>query len=114
VLSSIGIYGVISYIVGQRTHEIGIRMALGARRSMIATMVLRQAGQMAVLGLVAGLLAAAVLGRLMASMLFGVSFYDAFTFSTVAVILPSVALAACWIPMRRATHVDPIIALRCE
>jgi predicted permease len=114
VLSSIGIYGVISYIVGQRTHEIGIRMALGARRSMIATMVLRQAGQMAVLGLVAGLLAAAVLGRLMASMLFGVSFYDAFTFSTVAVILLSVALAACWIPARRATHVDPIIALRCE
>jgi predicted permease len=114
VLSSVGIYGVISYIVGQRTHEIGIRMALGARRSMIATMVLRQAGQMAVLGLVAGLLAAAALGRLMASMLFGVSFYDAFTFSTVAVILLSVALAACWIPARRATHVDPIIALRCE
>jgi predicted permease len=114
VLSSVGIYGVISYIVGQRTHEIGIRMALGARRSMIATRVLRQAGQMAVLGLVAGLLAAAALGRLMASMLFGVSFYDAFTFSTVAVILLSVALAACWIPARRATHVDPIIALRCE
>ena len=114
VLSSIGIYGVISYIVGQRTHEIGIRMALGARRSMIATMVLRQAGQMAVLGLVAGLLAAAVLGRLMASMLFGVSFYDAFTFSTVAVILLAVAVVACWIPARRASHVDPIIALRYE
>jgi predicted permease len=114
VLSSIGIYGVISYIVGQRTHEIGIRIALGAKRSAVVTMVLRQAGQMAAFGLVAGLLAAAVLGRLMASMLFGVSFYDAFTFSTVAVILLAVALAACWIPARRASHVDPIVALRCE
>jgi ABC-type antimicrobial peptide transport system permease subunit len=114
VLSALGIYGVISYIVGQRTNEIGIRMALGAGRSTVVTMVLRQAGRMAAFGLVAGLLAAAVLGRLMASMLFGVSFYDAFTFSTVSVILLSVALAACWIPARRASHVDPIIALRCE
>jgi predicted permease len=114
VLSSIGIYGVISYIVGQRTHEIGIRMALGAERSTVVTMVLRQAGRMAVIGLVAGLLAAAVLGRLMAGMLFGVSFYDAFTFGSVAVILLAVALVACWIPARRASRVDPIIALRCE
>jgi predicted permease len=114
VLSALGIYGVISCIVGQRTNEIGIRMALGAGRSTVVTMVLRQAGRMAAFGLVAGLLAAAVLGRLMASMLFGVSFYDAFTFSTVSVILLSVALAACWIPARRASHVDPIIALRCE
>ena len=114
VLSSIGIYGVISYIVGQRTHEIGIRMALGAERSTVVTMVLRQAGQMAVFGVVAGLLAAALLGRLMASMLFGVGFYDAFTFSTVAVILLAVALAACWIPAHRASRVDPMVALRHE
>jgi putative ABC transport system permease protein len=114
VLSALGIYGVISYIVGQRTNEIGIRMALGAGRSTVVTMVQLQACRMAAFGLFAGLLAAAVLGRLMASMLFGVSFYDAFTFSTVAVILLSVALAACWIPARRASHVDPIIALRCE
>jgi predicted permease len=114
VLSSIGIYGVISYLVGQRTHEIGIRMALGAERSTVVTMVLRQAGQMAVLSLVAGLLAAALLGRLMASMLFGVSFYDALTFSTVAAILLAVALAACWIPARRAARVDPMVALRHE
>jgi predicted permease len=114
VLSSIGIYGVISYIVGQRTHEIGIRLALGAERSTVVGMILRQAGQMALFGLVAGLLAAAVLGRLMANMLFGVSFYDAFTFGTVAVILLAVALAACWIPARRAARVDPIIALRYE
>jgi predicted permease len=114
VLSSIGIYGVISYLVGQRTHEIGIRMALGAERSTVVTMVLRQAGQMAVLGLVAGLLAAVLLGRLMASTLFGVSFYDALTFSTVAAILLAVALAACWIPARRAARVDPMVALRHE
>ena len=114
VLSSIGIYGVISYIVGQRTHEIGIRMALGAERSTVVTMVLRQAGQMAVFGVVAGLLAAALLGRLMASMLFGVSFYDALTFVTVAAILLAVALAACWIPACRAARVDPVIALRYE
>jgi predicted permease len=114
VLSSIGIYGVISYIVGQRTHEIGIRMALGAERSTVVTMVLRQAGRMAVFGVVAGLLAAALLGRLMASMLFGVSFYDALTFSIVAAILLVVALAACWIPAHRASRVDPMVALRYE
>jgi predicted permease len=114
VLASIGTYGVISYIVGQRTHEIGIRMALGAERSTVVTMVLRQAGQMAVFGVVAGLLAAAVLGRLMASMLFGVSFYDALTFGTVAAILLAVALAACWIPAHRASRVDPVVALRYE
>jgi predicted permease len=114
VLSSIGIYGVISYIVGQRTHEIGIRMALGAERSTVVTMVLRQAGRMAAFGVVAGLLAAGLLGRLMASMLFGVSFYDALTFSTVAAILLAVALVACWIPARRASRVDPMVALRYE
>jgi len=114
MLSSIGIYGVISYIVGQRTHEIGIRMALGAERFTVVTMVLRQAGQMAVFGVVAGLLAAALLGRLMASMLFGVSFYDALTFSTVAGILLAVALAACWIPAHRTSRVDPMVALRHE
>jgi predicted permease len=114
VLSSIGIYGVISYMVGQRTHEIGIRMALGAERGTVVQMVLRQAGQMVLFGVVAGLLAAVLLGRLMASMLFGVNFYDVPTFVGVAVILLAVALAACWIPARRASRVDPIIALRYE
>jgi predicted permease len=114
VLSSIGIYGVISYMVGQRTHEIGIRMALGAERSSVISMVLRQAGQMALFGVVIGLLAAALLGRLMASMLFGVRFYDALTFLTVAAVLLAVALAACWIPARRAARVDPMVALRYE
>jgi predicted permease len=114
VLSSIGIYGVISYIVGQRTHEIGIRMALGAERAAVISMVLRQAGKMAVFGLVAGLLIAAVLGRLMASMLFGVAFYDAATFGAVAAILLAVALLACWLPAHRASRTDPVVALRYE
>jgi predicted permease len=114
VLSSIGIYGVISYIVGQRTHEIGIRMALGAERSTVIRMVLRQAGQMVLFGVLAGLLVAALLGRLMASMLFGVSFYDALTFGAVAAILLSVGLMACWIPAHHASRVDPVVALRYE
>jgi len=114
VLSAIGIYGVISYIVGQRTNEIGIRMALGAERSAVVTMVLRQSGPMTGFGLVIGLLAAAVLGRLMAGMLFGVSFYDALTFVSVSAILLGVALAACWIPAHRASRVDPMVALRYE
>jgi ABC-type antimicrobial peptide transport system permease subunit len=114
VLSSIGIYGVISYIVGQRTHEIGIRMALGAERSTVIRMVLRQAGQMVLFGVLVGLLVAALLGRLMASMLFGVSFYDALTFGAVAAILLSVALMACWIPAHHASRVDPVVALRYE
>jgi ABC-type antimicrobial peptide transport system permease subunit len=114
VLSSIGIYGVISYIVGQRTHEIGIRMALGAERSTVIRMVLRQAGQMVLFGVLVGLPVAALLGRLMASMLFGVSFYDALTFGAVAAILLSVALMACWIPAHHASRVDPVVALRYE
>jgi len=89
-------------------------MALGAERSTVVTMVLRQAGQMAVFGVVAGLLTAAGLGRLMASMLFGVSFYDALTFSSVAAVLLGVALVACWIPAHRASRVDPVDALHYE
>jgi predicted permease len=111
-LSSIGIYGVISYIVGQRTHEIGIRIALGAERSAVVSMVLLQAGQMIVVGVVIGLVAAAALGQLMSSLLFGVSSYDALTFITVSAILLGVALAACWIPAYRASRVDPMVALR--
>jgi putative ABC transport system permease protein len=114
LLVALGLYGVISYSVGQRTHEIGIRMALGAERSTVIRMVLRQAGQMVLFGVSAGLLVAALLGRLMASLLFGVSFYDALTFITVAAILLGVALAACWIPARRASRVDPVVALRYE
>ncbi len=114
VLASVGIYGVISYISGQRTHEIGIRMALGAKRADVLRMVLSQAGKMAALGVGIGLLASFGLTRLMSSLLFGVSTHDPITFSAVALVLIPVALAACYIPARRASSVDPIVALRYE
>jgi len=114
VLSSLGIYGVISYIVGQRTHEIGIRMALGAARGNVVAMVLNQAGRMALLGVVVGLLLSLALTRLMASLLFGVNAHDPMTFLSVAALLLVVAFAACWFPARRAAHVDPVVALRYE
>jgi predicted permease len=114
VLSSIGIYGVISYVVGQRTREIGIRMALGAKRGNVLRMVLGQAGKMVVLGVVVGMVAAFGLTRLIASMLFGVSPWDPVTLVGVALLLSAVSLLASYIPARRATQVDPMIALRYE
>jgi len=114
ILSTLGIYGVISYVVGQRTHEIGIRMALGARHGDVLRMVLNQAGKMVILGLFVGLLASLGLTRLMASMLFGVNSYDPLTFLAVSIMLSFVGLVACYIPAHRATRVDPTIALRYE
>jgi predicted permease len=113
-LSCVGIYGVISYIVGQRTHEIGVRMALGAGRSDVLRMMLSQAGKMAVIGVLLGLLVSFALTRVMSGMLFGVSSRDPLTFFGVAVLLAIVALLACYIPARRATRVDPMVALRYE
>jgi predicted permease len=114
LLASIGIYGVMSYVVGQRAHEIGVRMALGAERQNVLVMVLSQAGKLVIVGIVAGLVASFGLTRLMVSMLFGVNSYDPPTFVGVAIVLSLVALIACFIPARRATRVDPMAALRYE
>ena len=113
-LSCVGIYGVISYLAGQRTHEIGIRMALGGQQSDVLRLILGQGAKMALLGVAAGTVGALALTRLMTKLLFGVSAYDPLTFLAVAGVLVAVALAACYIPARRAMRVDPLVALRYE
>jgi predicted permease len=112
VLSCIGIYGVISYLVGQRTQEIGVRLALGAQRSDVMRLVLGHGARMALLGVGLGLAGAWGLTRLMVDELFGVTAHDPLTFAAVAIALLVVALLACYLPARRAVRVDPMVALR--
>jgi predicted permease len=114
LLASVGIYGVVSYLIGRRTQEIGIRVALGAQPSDVLRLVLGEGAKMALLGVAVGAATAFGLTRLMANMLYGVSATDPLTFVCVAMVLTLVALAACYIPARRAMRVDPVVALRHE
>ncbi|HSB27347.1 MAG TPA: FtsX-like permease family protein, partial [Pyrinomonadaceae bacterium] len=112
ILAAVGIYGLVSYSVNQRTREIGIRMALGARRGHVLRLILRTGVTLVLSGIVIGVAGAFVLTRLLTSLLYGVTATDATTFLIVSVGLFAVALAACLIPARRATTVQPLIALR--
>jgi predicted permease len=114
VLSSVGIYGVISYLTGQRTHEIGVRVALGASRSDVLRMVLGDGMRITLIGVAIGLAAAFGLTRLITTLIYGVGAADPITFAAVAILLSAIALFACYIPARRAMRVDPMIALRYE
>jgi putative ABC transport system permease protein len=114
LLAVVGLYGVLSYSVAQRTGEIGVRMAVGAQRGDVVRLVLRQGMGMTLLGIAAGMAVALGLTRLIGSLLYGVSPTDPLSFASVAALLGLTALAACWLPARRAARIDPMVALRCE
>ncbi len=114
VLAAVGIYGVMSYTVSQRTQEIGVRMALGAQTANVRSMILAQTIKLTVLGVAIGLAGAFVVARFLSSLLFGVGTHDPVTFFAVALLLILVAVVAAYLPARRAMRVDPIVALRYE
>jgi putative ABC transport system permease protein len=114
LLAAIGVYGVLSYLVTQSRQEIGVRMALGAQRSRIVGMVMRQGMELTLAGTLLGLLGAAALSRVMSALLFNVSAMDLTTFALVPLVLVAVAVLACFVPAHRATKVDPQVALRVE
>ena len=114
VLSTVGLYGVISFAVGQRTREIGIRVAVGARRGDVIRLVLRQGIGPVVAGLVIGLSAALALSRLLVGLLYEVAPFDPAVLAGVVMAIGGAALIGCWLPARRALAVDPVAALRCE
>jgi putative ABC transport system permease protein len=113
-LGGIGIYGVMAYSVNQRTHEMGIRLALGAQPTRILRLIVGQALTLTVAGVAIGLMAAFALTRVMSSLLYGVTSYDALTFIVTPLVLAAIALLAGYIPARRAARLDPMLALRCE
>jgi putative ABC transport system permease protein len=114
LLAALGIYGVMSFVVAQRTHEVGLRMALGAQKSEVVMLMVRSGIKLALPGVAIGMAGVYVLGRLMHSTLYGVGSVDCFSAALVAALLLAVAAFACWVTARRSAQVDPMVALRQE